>query len=184
MNEETMDLVLEQAWDAEGSVETDRESEASAELWDGEFETEEGEAGADNTEPAPAEPEQPAEQSAPVPEEPETPRREQTPPKRDMVREHPSMQQVRESARKRDLARFIAAYPGVRAADVPRQVWDQVAKGVPMVSAYAMYENTRLRAQVAAERQNRANLKRTPGGLGSNSGPELDELDRMWAEDD
>ena len=94
------------------------------------------------------------------------------------------MQKVRESARKRDLARFVAAYPGVKGEEIPRTVWEQVSQGVPLVSAYAMHENAQLKAQLAAERQNRANLRRTPGALGSHSGAELDELDRMWNEDE
>jgi len=53
-----------------------------------------------------------------------------------------------------------------------------------LLSAYAMHENTQLRAQLAAEQQNRVNRSRTPGALGANSGLELDEMDRMWNEDD
>ena len=183
MNEECMDVVLEEAWGAEGLSEEGWDAEECADLRDGEFEIEEGEVGADNTGSAPteSEPEQRQETQSSAPE---VPAQQEPAVQPAMVGEHPSMQQVRESARKRDLARFIATYPGVRAADIPKQVWDQVSRGVPLVSAYALHENARLKAQLAAERQNRANQRRTPGGLGSNSGGELDELDLMWAEED
>ena len=94
------------------------------------------------------------------------------------------IQRFRQNARMQDMRRFLDAYPGVKAESIPREVWAQVARGVPLVSAYARHENQRLRAELAAERQDRANRARTPGGLGANSGGELDEIDRLWGEDD
>ena len=94
------------------------------------------------------------------------------------------IQRFKQKARRQDMERFLDAYPGVKAESIPQEVWGRVAQGVPLVSAYAMYENQQLRVQLAAERQNRANRARTPGGLGANAGVELDEMDRMWAEDD
>lgn len=100
--------------------------------------------------------------------------------------ENSLIQRVRaqQAGRRQDMERFLQAYPAVKAESIPKEVWVQVSRGVPLVSAYAMHENRQLKAQLAAERQNRANRLRTPGGLGANSGAELDELDRMWAEDD
>lgn len=99
-------------------------------------------------------------------------------------RDNALIQRFRQNARRQDMQRFLDAYPGVKAESIPQEVWAQVARGVPLVSAYARHENQRLRAELAAERQNRVNRARTPGALGANSGAELDELDRMWAEDD
>ena len=93
-------------------------------------------------------------------------------------------QRARQQARRQDMERFLQAFPQVKAEAIPRQVWEQVARGMPLVSAYAMYENERLRVELAAERQDRANRLRTPGALGGNSGTELDEMDRMWAEEE
>lgn len=173
MNEERMDMVLDEAWSGT--------EEAPAEDRTGEFETEEGGAGADNGRPAPqqagARPVAVSEQgrAAAAPTNRTTPKD---------GKGHPLMEQIQANARKRDMTRFMKSFPGVKAEDIPQQVWVQVSQGVPMISAYAMHENAQLKAQLAAERQHRANLRRTPGGLGSHSGPELDELDRMWAEDD
>lgn len=94
------------------------------------------------------------------------------------------LQRARQQARRQDMERFLQAYPEVKAETIPRQVWEQVARGMPLVSAYAMHENRQLKVELAAERQNRANRQRTPGALGANSGGEPDELDRMWAEED
>ena len=94
------------------------------------------------------------------------------------------MQRAKANARQQDMDRFVQTYPTVKAEDIPREVWGQVARGVPLVSAYAMHENQQLRVQLNAQQQDRINRVRTPGGLGHNIGSELDELDRMWAEDD
>lgn len=91
---------------------------------------------------------------------------------------------ARQEERRKDMASFMQAFPDVKADAIPKEVWAQVAQGVPLVSAYAMHENKRLTAELAAERQNKANRQNTPGSLGSNSGPEMDEIDRIWAEDE
>lgn len=84
----------------------------------------------------------------------------------------------------RETADFLNAFPDVKVSELPREVWDEVAKGVPMVTAYTMHENKRLQAELAAERQNNANRQRTPGSLGGNAAAEMDEIDRLWYEDD
>ena len=176
MNEERLDVVLEQAW----------EDVIPAESQTGEVEVDEGEVGADITEQAqeepleketPAEPELHESKPAVEAELPEVPKGE-------AGKEHPLLTRAREKARAQEMERFLTAYPEVKAGDIPREVWQQVAAGVPLVSAYAMHENQQLKMQLAAERQDRLNRQRTPGALGSHSGGELDELDRMWAEED
>lgn len=82
----------------------------------------------------------------------------------------------------REVAAFRELYPDVKT--VPQEVWDQVNKGVPLVTAYITHENKRLLAELAAERQNNANKQRSPGSLGGNTAPEMDEIDRLWSEDD
>jgi hypothetical protein len=89
-----------------------------------------------------------------------------------------------EQRQRADLERFLRVYPDVQAAAIPLEVWRQVSQGESLVSAYALHENRQLRAQLAAERQDRSNRQRTPGGLGGNVSEELDEIDRMWREDD
>lgn len=90
---------------------------------------------------------------------------------------------ARREARQKDLETFLATYPQVKTAEIPGEVWEQVSRGVPMVAAYTMHENARLKAENAALQQNESNKLKTPGGLGANSGAEMDEIDRCWADD-
>lgn len=92
--------------------------------------------------------------------------------------------QERQAALRRDMMSFQKAYPEVKADDIPAEVWANVAKGTSLINAYTMHENAKLKAQLAAERQNKANQQRTPGALGGNTAAELDEFDRYWNEDD
>ena len=204
MNEEGMDMVLEQAWEDDiqnygvpdetqrsgfGGERTSTEMNEASPFGEDEryggCEDDEGEVGADNTDTAQQESdsgEKPAQaeaagQTGELPEVPEVLRGEEG-------KEHPLLTRVREQARAREMERFLTLYPEVQAADIPREVWQQTAAGVPLVTAYAMHENQQLKMQLAAERQDKLNRQRTPGGLGANSGNELDELDRMWNEDD
>ena len=175
MNEEGMDMVLEEVWEDEASAETEsetaEENESAGHEETGVNKGDEGGAG------AAVEPQ--AEQEVPAVE----PELLQVP-KGEPGKEHPLLTRIRERAQVREMERFLAAYPEVRAEDIPHQVWQQAAAGVPLSAAYAMHENRQLKMQLAAERQDRLNRQRTPGGLGANSGGELDELDRMWNEED
>lgn len=96
------------------------------------------------------------------------------------------LQQAKErhEAQQKDMNAFLKAYPDVKAENIPKEVWAQVAQGDSLVNAYTMNENKRLAAELAAERQNKANREKSPGSLGANSGAEMDEIDRIWAEDD
>lgn len=92
--------------------------------------------------------------------------------------------QKRQEALRADVANFYKVYPSVDPKSIPQEVWSAVQKGDTLVNAYTMNENKRLQAELAAERQNKANAQKTPGSLGRNTGAELDEIDRLWAEDD
>ena len=87
-------------------------------------------------------------------------------------------------ARQRDIAQFCHIYPGVDPKTIPQEVWEAVKGGDTLTNAYTMHENKRLAAELAAERQNKANKANTPGSLGGNASAELDEIDRLWSEDD
>lgn len=86
--------------------------------------------------------------------------------------------------RQKDIQAFYKAYPGVDPKTIPQEVWAAVSKGETLTVAYTMYENRRLQAELAAEKQNKTNQASAPGSLGGNSVTEQDEIDRMWAEDD
>lgn len=87
-------------------------------------------------------------------------------------------------ARQKDVEQFCRIYPGVDPKSIPQEVWAAVKGGDTLTNAYTMHENKRLTAELAAERQNKANKASTPGSLGGNAGAEMDEIDRLWSEDD
>lgn len=102
------------------------------------------------------------------------------------ARKESAERQVQEQAeaRKKDIEQFFAIYPGVDPNAIPKEVWEAVQKGDSLTNAYTMHENRRLTAELAAERQNKANQAKAPGSLGGNSVTEADEIDRLWNEDD
>lgn len=88
-------------------------------------------------------------------------------------------------ARQKNISDFIKAYPNVDPKSIPKDVWDAVLnKGDTLTNAYTMYENRRLQAELAAEKQNKTNQASAPGSLGGNSMTDQDEIDRIWADDD
>lgn len=92
--------------------------------------------------------------------------------------------QAMQEARRKDLQDFLKVYPTCDPKTIPKEVWEKVSQGVGLTAAYTMHENQRLQAELEAERQNKVNRQRTPGGLSGNSGAELDEIDRYWNNDD
>ncbi len=83
-------------------------------------------------------------------------------------------ERMRESVMQ-DIRRFRQQHPEIESsADVPQEVWDQVNEGVSLTAAYAVYErdaaqaeNARLREQMTAMQQNRANRAASPGAMSS-----------------
>lgn len=98
--------------------------------------------------------------------------------------ERPPLPQARQGGVEQgDLTRFLQAFPGVRGDDVPTEVWRQVAAGESLTTAYVMYENQRLRALVAAQRQNGENVKRSLGSLANPRGEKARKtLEDYWDE--
>ena len=93
--------------------------------------------------------------------------------------------QEAQAARRKDMEDFMAAHPGVKGADIPNEVWAQVAAGKSMTTAYTEYENKQLKAELAAELQNKANAQRSPGSLTNPQGEDTrSELDKIWYSDD
>lgn len=87
-------------------------------------------------------------------------------------------------ARQRDIEAFYKAYPKVDPKSIPQEVWDAVKGGDTLTNAYTRHENQRLQAEISALKQNTKNKAQSPGSLGGNVDKELDEIDRIWAEDD
>lgn len=89
-------------------------------------------------------------------------------------------EQARAQAQRRDMEAFLDAYPQVKAEDVPREVWEKVAAGESLVSAYARYQNQQLVAKIAAMEQNGANAARAPGSMKSQGEKGRKSLEDYW----
>lgn len=85
-------------------------------------------------------------------------------------------------ARRQDMVAFLGAYPDVKAADIPKEVWEKVAGGQSLVNAYTMYQNQQLKAQIAAKEQNQQNAAKAPGSMKSQGEKGRKTLADFWDE--
>jgi hypothetical protein len=81
----------------------------------------------------------------------------------------------------KDIHRFIEAYPGVKAEEIPKSVWDEVNKGVDLTSAYIRHENAELKKRLQAMETNAKNGQRSTGSRKTaGSGAARDAFDEGW----
>ncbi len=90
--------------------------------------------------------------------------------------------QAKAEAQKRDMEAFIGAYPDVKADEIPKEVWQKVAGGESLVTAYTMYLNQQLRAKMAAQEQNKKAAATAPGSLGTRGEQGKKGLAEFWDE--
>lgn len=96
--------------------------------------------------------------------------------------------QAEEERQQEDFKRFVQAYPGVKAQDIPAEVWEKVRGGVPLVTAYAQHENKQLReenealkAKVETAEQNKKNKERSTGSQSSaGKSSKRDIFEDLW----
>jgi hypothetical protein len=96
----------------------------------------------------------------------------------------------KEKRKQDDLLRFVTAYPDVKAQEIPKEVWDNVHSGTPLVTAYSIYENKRLREEVKSWKdkaeiaeQNYKNQQRSTGSqstAGVGTATKKDPIDLDW----
>ena len=87
-----------------------------------------------------------------------------------------------QAQRLQQLTDFMKAYPTVKAADIPQEVFQKAHKeGIPLVAAYAMHEAAAAKAELETARQNAENAKASVGSA-STSGKHqtVDEFDASW----
>lgn len=88
----------------------------------------------------------------------------------------------------RDVKDFMRVFPGVKASDVPKEVFQAAQKdGIGLVAAYAMHKAKAAESALEAERTNADNRARSTGSLQKSEGakPKIqDEFLRDWYEDD
>ena len=91
---------------------------------------------------------------------------------------------VYEEMRRESLTSFIAAFPGVKAAEIPQEVWDDMRITNNLVASYAKYQAKKLADENAVLKKNAENKARSTGSMKSAGKPQRDEIDAMWYEDD
>lgn len=91
---------------------------------------------------------------------------------------------VYEEMRRESLTAFLAAFPGVKAAEIPQEVWDDMKATNNLVASYAKYQAKKLADENAVLKRNAENKARSTGSMKSSGKTVVDEIDQMWYEDD
>lgn len=68
------------------------------------------------------------------------------------------------------LLRFARTFPGVKAENIPQEIWDGFRKGGDLVGLYAAHENRQLRQRLNALEKNGRNKQRSTGSRKSAGG--------------
>lgn len=77
--------------------------------------------------------------------------------------------------------KFVAAYPNVKAEDIPQSVWQEVQKTGDLLGAYTRYENAELKKRISAMETNEKNARRSTGSRKTaGSGKARDPFDEGW----
>ena len=77
---------------------------------------------------------------------------------------------LRKSEMEEDIRRFKEYFPDITAADIPEEVWAEVAQGVSLTHAYALYGAAAGAADAKARSLNRVNAERS-APLGTEGDP-------------
>jgi len=84
----------------------------------------------------------------------------------------------------REVARFMAIYPGVKYEDIPQEVWNVANQTGDLVMAYTMHEVKQLKNEnekLKQTAQNERNAQRSTGPLkSSGASKKLDDFDEGW----
>jgi hypothetical protein len=91
-----------------------------------------------------------------------------------------SVQNQRAARVRNDVTAFAAMYPGVDPKSIPQNVWQKVRGGMPLVSAYAMHENSALKTQLRTFRQEADGRSRSIGSQRTAGYVAPDEFDSVW----
>ena len=91
---------------------------------------------------------------------------------------------VYEEMRRESLTSFISAFPGVKASEIPQEVWDDLRVTNNLVASYAKYQAKKLADENAVLKKNAENKARSTGSMKSAGKPQRDEFEAMWYEDD
>ena len=79
------------------------------------------------------------------------------------------------------IQKFIAAYPNLKADDIPQSVWEETKITGDLLGAYTRHENAELKKRIYALETNKKNEKRSTGSRKTaGSGKARDAFDEGW----
>lgn len=86
-----------------------------------------------------------------------------------------------EERRQAMFANFLAAYPNVKAEEIPQEVWEDAGRTFDLNGAYQRWENRQLRKEIETLRQNQKNKERSTGSRRSVGAVAVkDDFDVGW----
>lgn len=95
--------------------------------------------------------------------------------------EEKSTEKDRETERQQSFLRFSREFPEVKAEDIPAEVWKDFAEGKgDLADLFARQENKRLKAELAAMKQNEENRKKSTGSRATAGSAKKSAFDEAW----
>ena len=95
--------------------------------------------------------------------------------------EEKSTEKDRETERQQSFLRFSREFPEVKAEEIPAEVWKDFADGKgDLADLFARQENKRLKAELAAMKQNEENRKKSTGSRATAGSAKKSAFDEAW----
>lgn len=108
-------------------------------------------------------------------------RAKQAPAEKPESTEEKSTEKDRETERQQSFMRFSREFPEVKAEDIPAEVWKDFAEGKgDLADLFARQENKRLKAELAAMKQNEENRKKSTGSRATAGSAKKSAFDDAW----
>ena len=86
-----------------------------------------------------------------------------------------------DAQRRKAIQAFVAAYPTVKAEEIPQEVWTESFRTGDLAGAYARWENRKLKAENEQLKQNQKNKERSTGSRRSaGATTPKDDFDDAW----
>lgn len=108
-------------------------------------------------------------------------REKQAPEEKPEQPEKPSAEENKEAERQQSFLRFSKEFPDVKAEEIPAEVWKDFADGKgDLADLFARQENKRLKAELAAMKQNEENRKKSTGSRATAGSAKKSAFDEAW----
>lgn len=93
----------------------------------------------------------------------------------------PAPQETKSVLTDENIQKFVAAYPNLKAEDIPQSVWEETHITGDLLGAYTRHENNELKKRIDALETNKRNERRSTGSRKTaGSGKARDAFDEGW----